>query len=240
MARARTRKPNESALRANTAATSMLAISTPATAGPTARARFMLMPPSAEAAGSWERGTSSGIRACQAGMVRVWAQPSRNVNVSSSAGVVLPAAVRAARAPAMSSAAVCTAMMSRRRSNTSANTPAGRARKNTGDMLAVWTRATRVSAAGWSTSSHCAPTVCIQVPIRLPSWASHSTRKILIRSGAHADSMAPPPHGVGYRRAVSSWSTSWRRRWPSRSPPGPARRRRWWRRGRCGPARAGR
>ena len=40
-------------------------------------------------------------------------------------------------------------MISRRRSNMSANTPAGRARKNTGDMLAAWTRATRVSAAGW-------------------------------------------------------------------------------------------
>ena len=37
------------------------------------------------------------------------------------------------------------------------------------------------------------PTVCIQVPTRLPSWASHSTRKIRIRSGAHADSIGLPP-----------------------------------------------
>ena len=153
----------------------------------------MLIPPRAEAAGSWERGTSSGIRACQAGMVRVWPQPSRKVKASSSAGVTSPAVVSTASTAATTSDPVCTAISSRRRSNTSANTPAGRARKNTGDMLAVWTRATRVSAAGSSISSHWAPTVCIQVPTRLPSWASHSTRKIRIRSGAHADSMGLPP-----------------------------------------------
>ena len=148
------------------------------------------MPPRAEAAGSWSRGTSSGMSACQAGTVRVWAQPSRKVKVSSSAGLTWPAAVRTASTPAASIAAVCTPMSSRRRSNTSANTPAGRARKNTGDMLAVCTRATSVSAFGWSTSSHCAPTVCIQVPTRLASWASHSAPEDPDPQGAHAVSMA--------------------------------------------------
>jgi hypothetical protein len=57
-------------------------------------------------------------------------------------------------------------------------------------MFAVCTRATRSSAFGWSTNSHCAPTVCIQVPMRLASWASHSARKTRIRRGAHAVSMA--------------------------------------------------
>ena len=58
----------------------------PASAGPIARARFMLTAPSAAAARTWWRGTMSGIRACQGGMLIAAPAPSRKVNVSSSAG----------------------------------------------------------------------------------------------------------------------------------------------------------
>ena len=60
---------NDSALRAKTAATPVCAMSTPAIAGPIARATFMLIAPSADADGSCARGTSSGITACHAGSV---------------------------------------------------------------------------------------------------------------------------------------------------------------------------
>jgi hypothetical protein len=46
----------------------------------------MLIPPSADAAGSAARGTSSGISVCQAGMLSVTPQPSRKVKASSSGG----------------------------------------------------------------------------------------------------------------------------------------------------------
>ena len=42
-------------------------------------------------------------------------------------------------------------------------------------------------SSGVSTRIHCAPTVCIQVPSMLPSWANHSARKARIRSGDHSD-----------------------------------------------------
>ena len=53
-----------------------------------------------------------------------------------------------------------------------------------------------MEAFGSSTSSHCAPTVCIQVPIMLPSWASQSARNAAIRSGDQAE-----PSGTTLRSA---------------------------------------
>ena len=66
----RAKMTNETVLRAKTTPAPVRAFSTPATAGPTARARFMLIAPSAEADASWLRGTSSGFTACQAGPTR--------------------------------------------------------------------------------------------------------------------------------------------------------------------------
>ena len=65
-----------------------------------------------------------------------------------------------------------------------------------GNRPAVCTRDTSVEAFGSSTSSHWAPTVCIQVPIMLPSWASHSARNAAIRNGDHAE-----PSGTTLRSA---------------------------------------
>ena len=47
-----------------------------------------------------------------------------------------------------------------RRSNASANTPAGSANSIIGSVLAVCTSVTMVAALGSFTNSHCAPTVC--------------------------------------------------------------------------------
>ena len=69
----------------------------------------------------------------------------------------------------------------------SASAPAGSANSSIGTSAATWTSATSAAESGVSTRIHCAPTVCIQVPSMLPSWASHSARKARIRSGAHSD-----------------------------------------------------
>ena len=51
-------------------------------------------------------------------------------------------------------------------------------------MITDRTNETRAAALGASTSSHCAPTVCIQVPIQLISMPIHSHRKARYRNGA--------------------------------------------------------
>ena len=119
-------------------------------------------------------------------------QPSRKVNVSSSAGVIRPATVSAASATATHAWNSCTPINMRRRSRMSASAPDGSASTSTGSIAATCTIATSASAPGSSTSSHCAPTVCIQVPIALPTCASHSARNALTRNGAHADSFIGP------------------------------------------------
>ncbi len=69
----------------------------------------------------------------------------------------------------------------------SAIAPDGSASSSAGTIAAVWTSATSVGAFGSSISSHWAPTVCIQVPIMLNSWAIHRKRNARTRSGAHAE-----------------------------------------------------
>lgn len=59
-----------------------------------------------------------------------------------------------------------------------------------GARLAVCTRAMTAAPAAASTRYHWAPTVCIHVPMLLPSWANHSTLKAVIARGAHADGCA--------------------------------------------------
>ena len=167
----------------------------PASAGPTARARFMLTAPSAAAARTSWRGTMSGMSACQGGMLTAAPAPSRKVKVSSSAGGRSPARDSPASTTPVTKVSSCTAMRRRRRSNESASTPAGRARSSIGSRLAVWTSDTSVAALGSSTSSHCAPTVCIQVPIMLPSWASQSARNAAMRSGDQAEPAARSAEG---------------------------------------------
>src|SRR4051794_4147282 len=69
----------------------------------------------------------------------------------------------------------------------SPSAPAGKASISVGIIAAVCTNATNVAALGASTSSHCAPTVCIQVPIMLASCAIHSARNARTRNGAQVD-----------------------------------------------------
>ena len=114
------------------------------------------------------------------------------MNVSNSAGAIRPATVSAASATATQAWNSCTPINIRRRSRMSASAPDGSASTSMGSIAATCTIATSVSAPGSSTSSHCAPTVCIQVPIMLPTCASHNARNALMRNGAHADCFIGP------------------------------------------------
>ena len=124
------------------------------------------------------------------------------MRVSRSAGDICPVWVSAASAAATTSWKHWTAMSSRLRSKESASTPAGRASSSTGSMLAVCTRETSVAALGRSTSSHCAPTTCIQVPSWLVSIASHSTRYTRRRRGAHAGEPRAGSTGAAWEDVV--------------------------------------
>ena len=95
--------------------------------------------------------------------------PSRNVAVSSRAGVSRPVAVSTVSPAPTTTWNPCTPTSNRRRSTMSASAPAGNASTNVGSIAAACTNPTSVAAFGSSTNNHCAPTVCIQVPIMLNS-----------------------------------------------------------------------
>ena len=116
--------------------------------------------------------------------------PRRNVNASSAAGANSPIAVSATRTAPTTSWDACSDQQpaavddvgQRTRGQGQQQRRRHRRGLDEGDQRA---------ASGSSTSSHCAPTVCIQVPIMLVSWAIHSARNARTRSGAHADTSAP-------------------------------------------------
>ena len=177
---------NDTALSANTQPGPTAATTNPPIAGPTARATFMLSPFSAAACGNRPRSTRSGWIACQAGLATALPQPRANVSARISAGEAAPAKVVAASAAAARNIANCAPSSSRRRSTRSAQAPAGSASATIGRLDAVCTSET--SSGDRSTSSHCAPTVCIHVPTLEANCAIHSARKTgCRRSGAHAD-----------------------------------------------------
>ncbi len=150
---------------ANTASGPVPAPSTPAIGGPIARAASTVTPLSDAAAGNCSRGTNSGWIACHAGVVMAAAQPIAKKNDSSDSGLRTPATVITVNTAAAAAAYTCSAISKRRRSTRSARAPAKSARINVGDRLAVWTSAIVVALACCSTRNHCAPTVCIHVPM---------------------------------------------------------------------------
>ena len=180
---------NDTAFSANTQPAPTAATTNPPIAGPTARARFMFSPLSAAACGRSERSTRSGWMACQAGADSAVPHPRAKVRPRTSAGDVAPRKVAAASAAAATNIAACAPSSSRLRSRTSASAPAGRASSMIGRVEAVCTSET--SSGERSISSHCAPTVCIQVPTLDANCAIHSARNIACRrSGAQADAGA--------------------------------------------------
>src|SRR4051794_30706397 len=152
------------------------ATSTPPRAGPTARPTFMLALLSTAAWGICSRGTSCGWSACQAGRRSASPIPTTSVSPSSDQAPILSASVRPARRPAAATASSWLAMSRRRRSTMSPSAPAGSASSTTGRLIAVWTSATISAECSSVTISHCAATVCIQVPTFDSSCAANSSR----------------------------------------------------------------
>ena len=148
----------------------------PATAGPTARARLTATPLSASADGKSRRPTSSGMIACQAGAFSALPVPTRKVNSRRLQTFAPPSSVSPPRAALARSIQLCVTIRSRRRSTTSASAPATNARRKTGSVVAAWTRAIRIGEMVRDVISQVAPTSCIQVPTFDASAASHRAR----------------------------------------------------------------
>ena len=125
----------------NTSQAPTAAMRAPPTAGPMARPRLMLAPPSVSACFSSRAGTSSGWIAWYAGPLNAVQTPRAKVKPSRTSGVMPPAAVTTARAAATTRPAAWVASSSRRRSTRSASAPATTPTSTTGRNVAVWTRA---------------------------------------------------------------------------------------------------
>src|SRR6202023_988136 len=169
----------------------------PPSAGPAARAMLKPMLPRAMAPGSSGRGTSSGMIACQAGLLAAAPRPSRKVNPSSDQGVIQPASVSTPRAAAATVIQPWLTSSKRRRSITSASAPAGSASKNDGRLVAACTSATSVVDVVNDVIIQEAPTFCSQVPTLDATVAIHSQRKRRCRSGLHAESGAAGAPALG-------------------------------------------
>ncbi len=103
------------------------AMTMPASAGPTARARLNSIPLSADAAARSSLGTNSGRIARHVGVSNASPAESANVNTSSSQGDMKPAMVKTARSRAMPIIHDSVKRISLRRSKISPAEPAGRA-----------------------------------------------------------------------------------------------------------------
>jgi hypothetical protein len=226
----------DTAFIANAAAGPAAAMSSPPSAGPTARATLAFAPFSSAAWVSSSRGTSSGWTAWKQGAATACPTARSAVSASSPFGVTTSAAVSSASAAAARSISVWLRSSSRRRSTMSPRAPAGTTRRKTGNVAAVWTSATWRAEPPRSPMSHWAPTVWAHVPALATNWAVHSARNHVLRSGAQEDATPAGVNGASgtpvWRSATSTISGSYPRTWRPRpfAPPterlmGPPRRR---------------
>ncbi len=145
----------------------------------------MFTAPSADACPNCSRSTSSGWMACHDGPINAVPQPRRKVRTSR--GTADSASAKASTVSTADTAniATCATTSSPRRSNRSASTPEGSASSTIGRLDAVCTSVTMVAPC--PSNSHCAPTVCIQVPMFDTNWAIHSARNTGRANGAQAE-----------------------------------------------------
>src|SRR6266446_5177742 len=154
------------------------AITKPASAGPTARAKLNSMPLSADAAGRSSFLTSSGKTARQVGVSNASPADRAKVRIRSSTGDILPAIVITASTEATASIHVSVNRITLRRSTMSPIAPAGRARRKNGRAEAVCVRATYMGPALSETINQAAPTLCMNVPTSETTSAMSRLRKV--------------------------------------------------------------
>src|SRR6266850_41756 len=182
---------NEAALSKKTAHGPEAATIKPPNAGPMARAMLMPAALSVIAAGKSDWETSSGVIACQTGLLIAEPTPRRKVSQSKRPGVIWPINARIPIAPAATNIQTCITNNRRRRSTMSANAPAGNATSTTGRLPAVSTSATRIGEVVSEVISHDSPTSCIQVPTFETTVAIQSARNTELRRGLQADADLP-------------------------------------------------
>src|SRR6266850_248477 len=182
---------NEAALSKKTAHGPEAATIKPPNAGPMARAMLTPAALSVIAAGKSDWETSSGVIACQTGLLIAEPTPRRKVSESKRPGVIWPINARMPIAPAATNIQTCIANNKRRRSTMSARAPAGNATRTTGRLPAVSTSATRTGEGVNEVINHDSPTSCIHVPMLETTVAIQSARNTGSRRGLHADADLP-------------------------------------------------
>src|SRR5580704_5626121 len=133
---------NETKFATKAAATPAAAMTTPASAGPTARAKLNSIPLSADAGARSSLDTNSGRIARHVGVSKASPAESANVSTNSSQGDMKPAIVKTARSSATPTIHDSVNRISLRRSTMSPAAPAGRASTKYGSEAAVWVSAT--------------------------------------------------------------------------------------------------
>ena len=176
---------NETAFTTNAGPTPATAISAPASAGPTARARLNSIPFNADAAARSALGTSSGRMARHVGVSSASPAEIANVKASSSHGVIAPANVNTASSAAMATIQAWVNRISLRRSTMSPMDPAGSASRKKGSEDAVCVRATYKGPAPKDTISQAAPTLCMKVPMSETTSAMRRLRNVGTRTRDH-------------------------------------------------------
>src|SRR4051812_34894144 len=184
MARATTSTPASSQ---NSPPAPATAITTPAIAGPTARATLTDTFVIATAGATSRRGTRSGTVAEKAGRNIARPAPRAAVRTSTMAGVTTSATVRVASTLIDTAIARHAATSSRRRSSTSATAPAKSDSTTPGTLIAVWISATSAADPDSRVITSTAPTVCAQMTSCAPRKANQATRNLASRSGASAE-----------------------------------------------------
>src|SRR5436189_1476523 len=182
----------DTTLRANAAPTPATAMITPASAGPTARAKLNSMPLSADAAARSSFLTISGRTARHVGVSIASPAERANVRTSSSHGETRPMIVATASTVATPTIQNSVYRISRRRSTMSPMAPAGNAKTKNGRADAVCVSATYIGPAPSETMSHAAPTVCMNVPMSDMTSAISRLRKSGVRNGRQRLAGSPP------------------------------------------------
>ena len=174
------------ALSTNTQTVPALAISAPATSGPTMRDAFIAMPLSPSAAGKWVRGTRSGTMAENTGQRSARPMPLANVSASSKGAVIRSSATAAQSTTATPASQNCVATSHRRRSRMSASAPLGKPSRNTGKVEADCTSATQIGEVVSEVIIHAAATSFIHMEMLAISQVLHSRRNTGNPSGVNA------------------------------------------------------
>src|SRR6267378_4087909 len=182
----------DTALTRNTGPGPPTTMITPAMAGPTARAMLIATVPSPTLAGNSSRGTVSGMIACQAGKSIALPAPIPSVITRSIQGCTTPVIVRTPSNAITRNIHTWATRRIRRRSSTSANAPAGSARRNRGSVVAACTSDTMSGDGASSVISQAAAASCIHVPTFEATSAIHSARNSGRRNGLHAEGAVIP------------------------------------------------